>query len=166
MTISLIVVMDENGVIGRNNQLPWNLSPDLKRFKQLTMGHHLLMGRKTFDSIGRPLPGRRTVVITRNSAFRVPGVTVSPSLTHALSVARSADDEEVFVAGGGEIFSQAISLSDRMYVTRIHAAIEGDVYFPRYDPDEWSVVSSEGPMTDEKSGLSYTFVTYDRKEVS
>ncbi|HXI11915.1 MAG TPA: dihydrofolate reductase [Thermoanaerobaculia bacterium] len=163
MTISLIVVMEENRVIGRNNELPWKLSPDLRRFRQLTMGHHLLMGRKTFDSIGRPLPGRMTIVITRNNAFHAAGVTVVPSLEDAIKVARDAGDDEIFVAGGGEIFSQAIPLADRMYITLILAAVEGDVHFPDYDPESWTLIASEGPLTDDKSGLSYTFVTYDRK---
>jgi dihydrofolate reductase len=160
MRLSIIVALADNGVIGRGNALPWRLSADLKRFKALTMGHHLLMGRKTFESIGRALPGRATIVITRSS-LQVEGVVMAASTERALHLASS--DSEAFIAGGAEIYAQTIHRADRMYVTRVHAEVEGDAYFPDFDDvNEWRLVDSEHFEADEKNEYPYSFLTYDR----
>ena len=161
MTISIIAALASNNVIGRGNQMPWHLSADLKRFKALTMGHHLIMGRKTFESIGRPLPGRTTIVVTRRSDFAPPDVVVAPSLDAALELARG--DGEVFIAGGADIYDQMIHRADRMYLTRVHADVEGDAFFPDFDDvTEWSLVDSEHYEPDDKNPLPYSFLTYER----
>ena len=128
MLISLIVAMARNRVIGRNGQLPWQLPGDLQRFKRLTMGHHLLMGRNTFAAIGRPLPGRRTIVLSRNPALRCPGCTVVGNLQDALALARGED--ELFVCGGADIYRQTLPLAQRLYLTEIDLTVPGDSYFP------------------------------------
>ena len=161
MTISIIAALASNNVIGRGNELPWHLSADLKRFKALTMGHHLIMGRKTFESIGRPLPGRTTIVVTRRSDFAAPNVVVAPSLDAALDLARG--DGEIFIAGGADIYEQMIHRADRMVLTRVHADVEGDALFPDFDDvTEWSLVDSEHHEPDEKNPLPYSFLMYER----
>ena len=126
MIVSIIAALSANNVIGRNNRLPWHVSADLKRFKSLTLGHHLLLGRKTFESLDRPLPGRTIVVITRDRNFAADGVLTAPSVERAIELARL--DPEVFIGGGAQIFEQTIHRADRMYLTRIHAEIEGDAF--------------------------------------
>jgi dihydrofolate reductase len=161
MTISIIAALASNNVIGRGNEMPWHLSADLKRFKALTMGHHLIMGRKTFASIGRPLPGRTTIVVTRQDDFRADDVVVAPSIDRALDIARA--DAEVFIAGGAEIYEQLIHRADRMYLTRVHADVDGDALFPDFDDvTEWSLIDSEHHEPDEKNPLPYSFLTYKR----
>ena len=164
MRISIIAVLASNGVIGRDNRLPWHLGTDLKRFKALTTGHHLVMGRKTFESLGKPLPGRTTVVITRQKAFSAPpGVVVVASIDEALRVAGQRGDDEVFIAGGGEIYRQALHLADRMYLTRIHAEVEGDTTFPEFDDvSEWNLTDSEHFEADENNDYPFSFLTYER----
>lgn len=165
MTISVIVAMSENRVIGRDNKLPWKLSEDLKRFKRLTMGHHLIMGRKTFQAIGRPLPGRIMLVVSRNPALSFDGVEVFPSFDQALGVAMAGGDLEVFVAGGGDVFAQALPIADRIYLTLIHRAFEGDTFFPEFRADEWRLLEPEERQKDPKSGLEYSFLDYERVPV-
>ena len=161
MRISLIVAMTRSGVIGRGGQLPWRLSADLKRFKSLTMGHHLLMGRKTYESLDYPLPGRTIVVITHDRNFHVDGVLTVPSIEQAIDLASL--DSEPFIAGGGKIFEQTIHRADRMYLTRVHAEIEGDAFFPEFDDvTEWILVDSEHCEADEKNQYPYSFLTYER----
>src|SRR5437763_776929 len=161
MTISIIAIVAANGVIGRDNAMPWHMSTDLKRFKALTMGHHLIMGRKTFASIGRPLPGRTTIVVTRQDDFRADDAVAAPSIDRALDIARG--DAEVFIAGGAEIYEQMIHRADRMYLTRVHADVEGDAFFPDFDDvTEWSLTDSEHHEPDEKNPLPYSFLTYER----
>lgn len=161
MRLSIIAALSSNNVIGRNNDLPWHLSSDLKRLKALTMGHHMIMGRRTYDSIGRPLPGRRIVVITRDEAFAPEGVEVVHSLEDAIQLAQG--DEEPFIAGGAQIFEQAIHRADRMYLTRVHAEIEGDTWFPDFDDvSEWHLTDAEHFEADEKNDYPYSFLTYDR----
>jgi dihydrofolate reductase len=143
--ISLIVAMARNRVIGANGGLPWHLSSDLKRFKALTMGHHILMGRKTFESIGRVLPGRTSVVITRNPRWRAEGVVVASSLADALS--KAAGDDEIFVIGGEQVFREALNIADRILLTEIGRDFDGDTHFPRIDGQEWVEVSRE-PVPD------------------
>ncbi len=162
MRLSVIVAMSENRVIGCGGQLPWRLSADLRRFKQLTMGHHLLMGHRTFESIGRPLPGRTSVILSRQTdTVAVPGVILSPSLEHALQVA--AGDEELFAIGGGEVYRQILPLAERVYLTQVHARVEGDVTFPELPEGEW-VLRDQSPRyeADEKNDHSYTFLQYVR----
>ena len=165
MTISIIAAVASNNVIGRANQLPWYMPADLKWFKKQTMGHHLLMGRKTFESTGRPLPGRITVVITRNPNYAPEGVAIARSLDEAIGKAQAAGDPEIFIAGGAEIFAQGLHRADRMYITRIHAEPEGDTFFPEFDDvNEWKLVDSEHCEADEKNPFPYSFLTYERQK--
>ncbi|HUW75658.1 MAG TPA: dihydrofolate reductase [Gallionella sp.] len=159
--VSLIVAMAKNRVIGHNNTLPWRLPADLKHFKTLTMGHHIVMGRKTFESIGKPLPGRTSVVVTRNAAYSAPGVIAVNSLEAAISAC--VDDNEIFVIGGAELYLQAIALADRIYLTEIDADIHGDAYFPEFKRSEWLELSRETHSQLEPQPLQYQFVVYHRK---
>lgn len=140
MRVTLIAALASNRVIGRGNQLPWRIPGDLPRFKQLTTGQTLVMGRKTFESIGRPLPGRATVVVTRNRDFAVPGVEVAHSLEDALARVKT---EEAFIAGGGEIYAQALPRADRLLLTEIDAPFEGDAFFPAFDRAGWRVAEEQ-----------------------
>ncbi len=159
----MIAALAANGVIGRNNDLPWHISTDLKRLKKLTMGHHMIMGRKTYDSIGRPLPGRTFIVITGNPEFKAEGVTVTNSLEDAIRIAEQSGDAEPFIAGGAVVFEQAIHRADRMYLTRIHADVEGDTFFPEFDDvTEWKLTDSEHFEAGEKDEYPFSFLTYDR----
>ena len=162
---SILVAMAKNRVIGRNNALPWQLSPDLKRFKQLTMGHHIVMGRKTYESIGRLLPGRTSVIVTRQPDYQVPGAIVAGSIAEALKVCSEGKEmnQESFVIGGAEIYQQALGLCQRMYVTEIQQEFDGDALFPEFDPQEWREISREKHRLDEDDGLEYHFVVLDRK---
>lgn len=163
MKLSLIAALATNDVIGRNGQVPWHLPTDLRRFKTLTMGHHLIMGRKTFASVGRPLPGRVNVVITRQDDWTADGVTVVHSLEEALRVAAGAEDTETFIAGGAEIYELSIHRADRMYLTRVHAEVEGDTWFPEFDDvSEWKLIDAEHCEADEKNEYPFSFLTYDR----
>lgn len=159
--VSLIVAMAKNRVIGINNTLPWRLPADLKHFKALTMGHHIVMGRKTYESIGKPLPGRTSVVVTRNPKYTVPGVIVVNSLQAAISA--SGDDAEIFVIGGAELYLQAIALADRIYMTEIDSDISGDAYFPEFKLDEWLEMSRDKHSQLEPQPLRFDFVVYHRK---
>lgn len=159
--LSIIVAMANNRVIGANNTLPWHLPADLKHFKSLTMGHHMIMGRKTYESIGKPLPGRTSVVVTRNADYSVPGVIVTSSLEAAISAC--GDDEEIFVIGGAELYRQAIDLADRIYLTEIDADIPGDAHFTEFDRKTWQETGRVSHTPDEKNRYFYHFVVYDRK---
>ena len=162
MTLSIIAAVSTNGVIGRGNELPWHLSADLKRFKQLTMGHHLIIGRKTFQSIGRPLPGRTFVVVTRG-AFSAEGVLTAASLDEAIDRSADEGDASPFIGGGAQIYELAIHRANRMYITRVHAEVEGDACFPDFDDvNEWKLVDSEHCDADEKNVYPYSFLTYER----
>ena len=158
--VSLIVAMARNRVIGINNTLPWHLPADLKHFKALTMGHHIVMGRKTYESIGKPLPGRTSVVITRNRELKIDGCVMSRSLQEAIAACGS--DEEIFIVGGAEIFEQALSLTDTLYVTEIQQDIAGDTHFPVFDKKLWREVSREQHSQEIPQPLEYHFVTYQR----
>lgn len=159
MTASLIVAVACNGAIGNKGELPWRLPADLRHFKQKTMGHHLIIGRKTWESVSVALPGRTMVVVTRDPDYTpgVDGVLVAHSLTEALWLA--GDDDEPFVAGGAALYREAFDLVDRMYLTRIHADFEADTFFPEYDPKRWVVTSEERHEPDDKNPFPYTFVT-------
>jgi dihydrofolate reductase len=162
MWVSLIVAVSENGVIGRDGGLPWRLSQDLRRFKQLTMGHHLVIGRRTWEEVGTPLPGRTMVVVTRDHRFAAQGVLVAHSLDEALELAR--DDDEPFIGGGAEIYRMALerSLVDRLYITRVHADIEGDTVFPEIDLEAWRLISREDHEADDKNQYPFSFLVYNR----
>ncbi len=164
MRLSIIAAVAENGVIGRGNDLPWHLPADLKRFKRTTMGHHLLMGRKTFESIGRPLPGRTTVVISRGQPVVPEGVLVAGSLKEAIEIADRAGGDEAFVVGGAEIFAAALEIADRIYLTRVRAEVAGDRFFPRFDPDEWKLLSSEERPADERHAYPLEFRLFERPD--
>ncbi len=163
MIISLIVALDEQRGIGVDGHLPWYLSEDLKRFKSLTMGHHMIMGRKTYDSIGRPLPGRTSIIVSRDLTFQPEGCLVARSLETAIEFARFDNEDEVFVIGGGDLFDQAIDMADRIYLTRVHASLAADVYFPEYSPQDWQETESAFVEADEKNEYPSTFSILERK---
>jgi len=161
MTISIIAAVSDNNVIGRDNRIPWRQSTDLKRLKKLTMGHHFLMGRKTFESVDGPLPGRTIVVITHDPGYHADGALVAPSLERALDM--SQIDDEIFIGGGSQIFELALRVADRMYLTRVHGEVEGDTFFPEFDDvTEWELVDAEHCDADEKNQYHYSFITYER----
>lgn len=159
--ITLVVAKSDNQVIGRDNQLIWKLSSDLKRFKQLTSGHPIIMGRKTFESIEKALPNRRNIVITKNKNWNSEGIEVVHSLEEALKKAKSLDST-IFIIGGGTIYEQSISLADAIEVTEVHAVFEGDAYFPEIDNRTWKEVNRENFSKDEKNEFNYSFVRYER----
>ena len=160
MTVSLVVAWAENGVIGKDNQLPWRLPADLRYFKKLTTGHTIVMGRKTFESIGKALPNRRSIVITRRKDFHADGVDIAHSLDEALVL--SQGENEVFIVGGADIYRAALPRADRMYVTIVHASPDGDVLFPDYDKHAWTTMSTERHASDERNSFPYSFVVMER----
>ena len=137
MDISIIAALDQAGGIGKNNKIPWRLKDDQKRFKRLTMDHYIIMGRKTYESIGRPLPGRKSIVITKNQSYSPQGCLISDSIENALSIARDDGEREAFIIGGGEIFAQSIEFANRMYLTIVQTTTDCDVYFPEYRREDW-----------------------------
>ena len=153
--------MASNRAIGINNTLPWRIPEDLKHFKKLTMGHHLIMGRKTFDSIGRPLPGRTTVVVSRDRNLKIDGCIVAHSLQDA--IASCASDPQIFVVGGADVYAQALGLADTLLITEIQQEIAGDAWFPEFDRSEWLEVSREIHQQETPEPLEYHFVTYERR---
>lgn len=159
--VSVIVAIARNGVIGDRNRLIWHISEDLRRFKAITTGHPVAMGRKTYESLGRPLPGRTNVVITRQRDYRAEGCTVVDSLEKAIDL--FSPDEEIFVIGGGEIYRQALPLANRFYLTVVCADYEGDTRFPQWDPLEWTLVSEERHERGEKFDHPFVFRDYIRK---
>jgi len=166
MRVALIVAMGENRVIGRAGALPWRLPEDLKHFKSLTMGKPIIMGRKTFRSIGRALPGRANIVVTRDRAFGADGVDVVHSLDDALATARDAAGalgaDEIMVIGGAEIYAGALGRAGRVYLTEVHAAPDGDAFFPMFDPAEWTETSRKRHPGAGADGPAYSFVQLDR----
>ncbi len=158
--VTLIAAMAENRVIGRGGGLPWRLPDDMRHFKRLTVDHTVIMGRKTFDEIKRPLDNRRNVVITRNPDFRPHGATVVPSLAEALAL--GATEDEVFVIGGGEIYRLALPLADRLWLTVVHAEVVGDTTFPPFESDDWVLVSEEPHAADARHLHGFTIRRYDR----
>jgi dihydrofolate reductase len=160
MIVSLVAAMAENRVIGKNGRLPWHLPDEIKHFKKLTVDHTVIMGRKTYDEVGRPLPNRRNVVISRNPVFQPTGATVVPTLDEALAL--GASEEEVFVIGGGEIYALALPRADRLYLTVVHASIEGDTVFPPLDQSAWMLDDEAFHPSDERHAISFTIRTYSR----
>lgn len=161
--ISFIVAMDENRVIGKDNQLPWHLPEDLKFFKRVTMGHPIAMGRKTHESIGRALPGRENIVITRQLGYQSAECTVFYSVDEFVKYSRGQKDE-IFVIGGAEIFRETFPYVDFLYITHIQEPFEGDTFFPAFDLEKWELVSAETGIKDEKNPYNYEFRIYKRKE--
>jgi dihydrofolate reductase len=157
--LSIIVATAKNRVIGVNNTLPWHLPEDLKRFRALTTGHHIIMGRKTYDSLGRLLPGRTTVIVTRNQAYKIEGAIVVHSLEDA--IAACGDDQEVFLIGGAELYQDGLKLANKLYITEIDAEYEGDAFFPEFDLSEWNGGPAESYTS--ANGLSFRYLTYQRK---
>ncbi len=159
--ISIIVAASTNNVIGVQGGLPWQLSDDLKRFKQLTMGKPIVMGRLTWESIGRPLPGRQNIVVTRQVDFTADGFDVVASPAEALSAAGNAG--EIMIIGGSQIYASFLPKAGRLYVTRVHATIEGDAFFPDIEMDSWQLVSSEEHEADASNQYSFAFMSYERQ---
>lgn len=164
MRVTLIAALARGRVLGLEGEIPWRLPADLRRFKQRTMGHHLVTGRRTWESIGSVLPGRTMVVITRQADYRVPeGVSVVPSLEAALERAEDAGETEVFVAGGGEIYRQALPRADRLDLTEVELEVEGDTFFPEIDEGEWREISREEHPADDRNPHSYRFRVLERR---
>lgn len=162
MRLTVIAAVADNGVIGRGNDIPWRLPEDWRRFKRTTMGHHLVMGRRTWESIGRPLPGRTTVVVSRGEPELPDEVDLAHSLDEALSLARGRGETECFVAGGAELYRRALPRADRLLLTRVHAAPEGDTRFPDWEPARWELVSRERHAADERHPFPFSFELYER----
>ena len=167
MILSCIAAVAERRVIGKDNELPWNLSGDLKRFKKVTVGHSVIMGRKTFESIGRPLPDRTSIVITRNTKFEAVRIIVANSLGDAVHRARNIQQtakgpSESFVIGGEAIFREALPFCERLYLTRVHAEVNGNVLFPEIDMADWQALHEESHPADEKNDYPTTFTLYER----
>ena len=163
MTVTLIAAMAENRVIGKEGAIPWHLPDDLARFKSLTLGHPVVMGRKTFESIGRPLPGRRNLVISRNPGFKAPGIEVFSSIDEVLATLSEAESpEELMVIGGGHLYGQLLPRADRLYLTHIDLAVAGDTRFPAFDDEQWLLVESEAHPADEKNPHPYRFEIWQR----
>lgn len=160
MILSIIVAAADNNIIGGNNQLLWRLPNDMKWFKALTTGRTVIMGRKTYDSIGRALPNRRNIVVSRNKTLRIEGCEIAQSLEVALK--RTADEEEVFVMGGGEIYKQAWEIADKLYLTRVHTLKHGDTAIPDIRPQQWTEEGRESHEPDDKHAYAYTFITYKK----
>jgi len=158
--VALLVAMSDDDVIGRDKALPWHLPRDLQWFKRLTTGHAIIMGRATYESIGRPLPNRRNIVLSQNPTFQPDGVEVVSTLDAALALVQ--EDPEVFVVGGAAIYGLALPRAQRMYLTRVHASIDGDVRFPEWRPDEWRLVWEEAHEADAGHAYPFTFQQLDR----
>jgi dihydrofolate reductase len=159
--LSIIVAMARNRTIGVNNTLPWRCPEDLKHFKALTMGHHMIMGRKTFDSIGKALPGRTTVIVSRNTGLKIEGCLVAHSLPEA--IAACAGDTEIFIVGGAELYRQAVPFVDTLYITEIQQDVDGDAHFPEFNPSAWTETSREIRSQETPQPLIFHFVTYRKK---
>lgn len=162
MIISAIVAIDQNRAIGKDNEIPWYLPADLKYFKKTTIGKPVIMGRKSFDSIGRPLPKRTNIVISRNPFFIASGILVFSNIEEALSQAAEDNVEEVFIIGGGTIYEATQEIWDRLYITEVEFKSDGDVFFPSISSEEWTEISREKHLADEKNAYNYSFIVYDR----
>ncbi len=160
INLSIIVAISENNAIGKDNQLLWHLPADLKHFKEITTGNTIIMGRKTYESIGKPLPNRRSIVITRNTALKIEGVEVVNSLQEAISMCKL--DEKVFIIGGAEIYNQAMPFASTIYLTKVHQDYEADTFFPEINPSKWKEIDPITYPEDEKNNVAYTFSTLKR----
>jgi dihydrofolate reductase len=155
-----IAAASENNVLGKDNKIVWHLPDDFKRFKQLTTGHYIILGRKTYESLGQPLPNRPHIIVTRKNNYKVAGCTIANSLDEAIKLAPK--DEDVFVIGGGEIYNQALAFTDKIELTRVHATIEGDTFYPEISSEEWQLVKEEYHPKDEKHAFDFTYQTFIR----
>jgi len=165
MKISLLVAISSNNVIGVDNDLPWHLNGDLQYFKKLTSGHAIIMGRKTYDSIGRPLPKRENIVITRNPSFQHEGLIIKNSIEEAINHCRLNNPEELFIIGGEMIYRQTILFATNLYITRVKTIIENaTAFFPEIDLSKWTLISSEDHLKDEKNDYDYTFEVYEKRK--
>jgi len=162
MIISAIVATAKNNVIGQDNNIPWYLPADLKYFKKTTLGHHIIMGRKSFISIGRPLPKRTNIVVTRDPFFIASGCIVSYSIEEAISLAKANGEEEVFIIGGGQVYEQCLPFLDRIYLTKVDLEVEGSVHFPEIVKDDWELIKEEHHLPDEKNEHAYAFQVLER----
>ena len=163
MVISFIVAVSENNVIGKDNKLPWHLPSDMKYFKNKTWAMPVVMGRKTFEALGKPLDGRTNFVITRKTDWKPAGVEIVHSIDQAIVEATKLDAKEIFIIGGAEIFTAALPLADRIYLTLIHHNFEGDAFFPEFKTDEWKLVSNKEYQADEKNKYAHSFQMWERK---
>ena len=161
MKLSLIAAIDEGHLIGSEGGMPWHLPADMKNFRRVTMGKPIIMGRKTYESIGRPLPGRTNIVLTRSAEFHAEGVVTANTLQQALDYA--ATEDEVMIIGGSTIYELALPGADRLYLTYVENSFEGDAWFPDFDPEQWHIIASEAHSADVKNSSAYRFVTYERK---
>lgn len=161
--LKILVAFDENRVIGKNNALIWHLPADLKRFKALTTGHVIIMGRKTYESIGRPLPNRTTIVISRQQDLNIEGVILAHSVEEAILKAKSISRDDIFIVGGAEIYQLSLPLADQILVTQLHDIFEGDAFFPEISPAIWEVTEQERGVTDEQNAYQFSYITYARK---
>lgn len=162
MKVSMIVAVAENRAIGKNNQLLWHLPTDLKHFKNRTLGHPMLMGRNTYESIGKPLPGRTSIIITRQKDYHPAGCMVTHSIQEAIEEAKKIEPNEIFVIGGAQIYEHALSLTDKIYYTQVHHSFNGDTFFPALNPTEWHETRREKFPADEKHAYAYDFVEFER----
>jgi dihydrofolate reductase len=161
MNISIIVAVAKNNIIGKDNKLIWHLPADLKHFKSITSGHYVIMGRKVYESIGKPLPNRTNIVITRQKNYRAEGCIIVDSIDASLILI--TENSEAFIIGGGEIYQQTIDLVQKIYLTRIDEYFEGDTFFPEIDLAKWNIISEEKYLADEKNKYQYSFLIYERK---
>ena len=162
MKISQIVAISENRAIGKDNDLIWRLPADIKHFKEVTMGHCMLMGRKNFESIGRPLPGRTTIIVTRDTNYKMEGCHVVNSIESGIELAKSLNEQELMVIGGGEIYNQTLSITQKLYLTEVHERFDADTFYPEIDDKDWKLVEEESFQKDEKNPFDYTFKTLER----
>ena len=167
--ISIIAAVAKNNVIGINNDLPWNIPEDLRNFKKLTFGNPIVMGRKTFDSIGKPLPGRRNIVISRNTALKIENCEIANSLDAAIRIAKSQNPDEVFIIGGAQIYEQAMQFADRLYLTEINQDVKGDAFFPNFSGKKWKEIrrrqNTTAPLlekTQNENSPRFDFVVYEK----
>jgi len=163
MIISQIVAASLNNVIGKNNALPWKMPTDMAYFKNTTWGHHIITGRKNYEAEGKALPGRVNIILTRNPEYKIPDGIVLQRFDDAISIAAQVDEEELFVVGGAEIYKLAMPFTDRIYLTRIHAVIDGDTFYPEPDWSEWNEISKESHPKDEQNPFDFDFIVYEKK---
>ncbi len=163
MTISFIVAASENNVIGKDNKLPWCLPADMRYFKNTTWGMPVIMGRKSFDSLGKPLKGRTNFVVTRNKEWKAEGTQVVSSIDQAITLAAQTDAKEIFIIGGAEIFKAALPIADRIYLTLVHGTFDGDAFFPDMEQGEWKLISNRDCEADEKNHYALSFQVWERK---
>lgn len=165
MKLSIIVAADEKSGIGKDNKLMWHLPADLKFFKNTTLGHHIIMGRKTYESIGKPLPGRTSIVVTRNKNYQAEGCIIANTLEEAIEKAKQAGETEAFVIGGAELINDATQIADTIYLTEVKAVFDADVYMKPINSSEWDEISREEHRKDEKHAYDYAFVKLVKKSV-